>query len=412
MKGSQIRLDRIAPIVRNVVDPRTLGDRVAHYSIPAFDAVGGPIEDRTDDIESDKLLLRGGEVLISKLNPRKSRVVMVAPQRLPIVGSTEFIALNPVGVDPRWLCYWLRSDRVQQELMSRVQSVTRSQQRVEPNDLCRMWLDLPSPGHQRAIADFLDAETSVADRLIANRTAAARLHSEHFMSAVFAEIAGSAAPGERADSGLEWLGPTPTSWQIRKVAWDYEVQLGKMLNQDATQGPEPKPYLRNANVQWDHVALEDVAEMSFDADDRIRFALRPGDLLVCEGGEVGRAALWDGQLTECYYQKALHRVRPRRGGNPRFLMYCLWAASSSGVFNSEGNQSTIVHLTAEKLQEHRFPCPPPDEQATTVRTLDLQKQRLDSATALISRQVALLLERRQALITAAVTGQIPISGAA
>jgi type I restriction enzyme, S subunit len=350
---------------------------------------------------------RPNDVLFGKLRPYLAKSFLAQFQGCC---SSEFLVLRPKSaLESRFLSYVVQSRPFVEWANTTTDGAKMPRSDWDAIRAFETWLT--SPERQVAIADYLDSETSRIDRLIANRTAAVRLLLERFLSAIFSEVSGSSVPGQREDSGLEWLGSTPRSWQTRKTAWDYEVQLGKMLNQGATDGPEPRPYLRNSNVQWDHVTLDDVAEMSFDADDRIRFALRPGDLLVCEGGEVGRAAIWNGRLGECYYQKALHRVRPRHGGNPRFLMYCLRAASSRGVFTNEGNQSTIVHLTAEKLQEHRFPFPPPQEQARVVRTLDSHKRRLDTATALIHRQIQLLHERRQALITAAITGQVPIPGA-
>jgi len=126
---------------------------------------------------------------------------------------------------------------------------------------------------------------------------------------------------------------------------------------------------------------------------------------------VGRAAVWDGRLNDCFFQKAIHRVRPRRG-NARFLMYCLRAAAKQNVFAVEGNQSTIVHLTAEKLRVHRFPFPPIEEQRAIVEYLDARRDETTSLQSRLLRQITLLQERRHVLITAAVTGQLDIPGVA
>jgi type I restriction enzyme S subunit len=199
---------------------------------------------------------------------------------------------------------------------------------------------------------------------------------------------------------------------VPTVSTNFELQLGKMLNAEAAAGPDQRPYVRNVNVQWDRLDLTDLATMHFDAADTQRFALQQGDLLVCEGGEVGRAAVWPGGVDECYFQKAIHRVRPRAGANSRFLMYCLRAAAKRSVFAVEGNTSTIVHLTGEQLRVHRFPWPPPEEQSAIVAHLDRLAKNCDAAVSTINRQIELLTERRQALITAAVTGQLEIPGVA
>ena len=97
----------------------------------------------------------------------------------------------------------------------------------------------------------------------------------------------------------------PPRWRTARLGDVCEIQLGKMLSPKSKSGLEPFPYLRNLNVQWGRFDLSDIAEMDFDLRERSKFALRKGDLLVCEGGEPGRASVWDGEIEPCYYQKAL-----------------------------------------------------------------------------------------------------------
>ena len=89
-------------------------------------------------------------------------------------------------------------------------------------------------------------------------------------------------------------------------------------------------------------------------------------------------------------------------------MYCLWAAAKLGVFEVEGNQATIVHLTGEKLREHRFPWPPLKEQEEIVELIDTVRKRISQIFMSLHKQIELLYERRQALITATVTGKKPV----
>jgi len=268
---------------------------------------------------------------------------------------------------------------------------------------------VPPLAIQRAIADYLDRETARIDALIAAKRRMAGLLEEQFDAAIFYAVTGTGNDCQSLKmSGLAWVPMIPASWDTPPLAANFEVQLGKMLNAHALAGKSQRPYLRNLNVQWDRFDISDLAEMHFDEADRRRFALSPGDLLVCEGGEVGRAAIWQGEIQECYYQKALHRIRPKKGANPRFLMYCLRAAAKHAVFTVEGNLSTIVHLTREQLMAHRFPWPPDSEQASVVEILDGLAAATRSAIDALGRQLNLIQERRQALITAAVTGQLDI----
>ncbi|MGA3016646.1 MAG: restriction endonuclease subunit S, partial [Bryobacteraceae bacterium] len=122
----------------------------------------------------------------------------------------------------------------------------------------------------------------------------------------------------------------------------------------------------------------------------------------------GRAAVWQGQLTECCYQKALHRLRPRGSDVPRFLLYVLRSAAIMGVFRAGSNQNTIDHLTSEKLRAHRFAFPPSEEQSKIAAFLDETGGLSSPVTSLLRTTTDRLREYRSALITAAVTGQLDI----
>jgi type I restriction enzyme S subunit len=169
------------------------------------------------------------------------------------------------------------------------------------------------------------------------------------------------------------------------------------------------PYLRNVNVQWDRVSINELPTMDFEPHERPRYRLHSGDLLVCEGGEVGRTAMWRGELDECYYQKAIHRLRPRRRGeHNRFFYYVMHAAAKRGVFVAMGNPNTIDHLTADQLSHFRFAFPPASEQVRIAEALDDETRRVDSLVTKVGAAIALLREYRTALISAAVTGQIEV----
>jgi len=218
--------------------------------------------------------------------------------------------------------------------------------------------------------------------------------------------------GERKESGLDWLGTVPANWRVGAVSHYFEVELGKMLNQERAQGDFLRPYLRVANVQWDQIDVTDLSMMDFPPEEQARYRLRPGDLLVNEGGSwPGRAAVWTGEISEIYYQKALHRIRARGHELTRWLYYCLVAAERLRVFQTQGNTSTMTHLTREQLRPQRFPFPEVSTQARLVAELNRAATRDAEMKRLLNRQLDLLAERRQALITAAVTGQFEVSTA-
>jgi len=177
-----------------------------------------------------------------------------------------------------------------------------------------------------------------------------------------------------------------------------------MLNPAASEGPHQRPYVGNQHVQWNEIRLDDLPTMSVSAAELDRFRVRSGDLLVCEGGDIGRTAVWTSERTDCCYQKALHRLRPRRPSEvPRFFYYVMAAAAGRGAFHADGNQSTIIHLTGEKLRRQRFPFPPSATQQRIADFLDRKTGVIDDLIEKKERLVALLREKRQALITQAVT---------
>ena len=159
-------------------------------------------------------------------------------------------------------------------------------------------------------------------------------------------------------TGLGEFRPRVSAWPTIELGDVCHVQLGKMLSPKSKMGSRPVPYLRNENVHWNRFDLTDVAWMDFSEAEESKFRLQSGDLLVCEGGEPGRAAVWEGQIERCCYQKALHRIRPRDGRLfPSFLMYRLWMSAMNGEFAGSQAQTTISHVPREKLLRLRIPLP-------------------------------------------------------
>lgn len=208
-----------------------------------------------------------------------------------------------------------------------------------------------------------------------------------------------------ATSGVPWLGQIPAHWTVAPIRARYDVQLGKMLDEKRVTGFALAPYLRNVDVQWEGINVEDLPQMDFSEADRRKFALAKGDLLVCEGGEVGRTAIWLGELEPCFFQKALHRLRPLLPAkdDPRFLRYVMRWAAEGNVFSATANSNTIDHLTADKLGRHRFGFPPEDEQRAIAAFLDRETARIDALIEKKRRLIELLQEKRAAVITQVVT---------
>lgn len=186
---------------------------------------------------------------------------------------------------------------------------------------------------------------SQAEGLIAQRRESIRLLDEYLKS-VFLEMFGDTVTN-------------PKKWRLLKLSDFGKSRLGKMLDGKKIIGNNLKPYLRNSNVLWFSFKLDDLLEMDFDEKDRIEFSLRYGDILMCEGGEIGRCAIWRNEIDECYFQKAIHRIR-LDGVKvlPEYFVYMFWVYSLNGGMNKYMGAATISHLTGEKLKKMELPVPP------------------------------------------------------
>ena len=149
-------------------------------------------------------------------------------------------------------------------------------------------------------------------------------------------------------------------WQVCLFAEITSSRLGKMLDAKQQTGRNSYPYLANFNVQWFRFNLENLNKMDFDEKDRAEFELREGDLLVCEGGEIGRCAVWHNELQPCFFQKALHRVRCNHQIIlPDYLAWWFRYNCDYGGFSAlAGAKATIAHLPGAKLKQLQVAVPP------------------------------------------------------
>jgi type I restriction enzyme, S subunit len=178
---------------------------------------------------------------------------------------------------------------------------------------------------------------------------------------------------------------TPEGWVVAPVQDLFEIQLGKMLNKLASTTRPRFPYLGNREVQWGRFDLRDLREMHFSEDERRKFSLRPNDLLVCEGGEVGRTSLWRRDF-ECYFQKALHRLRPLDGRVvAEYMLHFMRFAAATGRLSDYTSQSSIAHLTREKLAQLEILLPPVGEQRKIAAILSSVDHAIETTQAVINQ---------------------------
>jgi len=205
------------------------------------------------------------------------------------------------------------------------------------------------------------------------------------------------------ESGIEWLGEIPEHWELRPLKYTGKIVLGKMLTNDDKGGYFKRPYLRAQNIIWEHVDIDDIKEMWFSENELKQYRLREDDILVSEGGEVGRTAIWKNELNECYIQNSVHKITVNSGNDPNYYLYHFQFYGKTGFFESIVSKVSIAHLTREKLKDIRFLSPQPTEQQNIKNYLLKKTNQIDTFIKNKQTQIDLLKEYRTAIINEAVT---------
>ena len=156
----------------------------------------------------------------------------------------------------------------------------------------------------------------------------------------------------------------PESWEWVTLKMIAVTELGKTLDKAKNQG-DYKPYLCSINVYWSGIDLTMVKEARFEESELPKYKLKRGDLLICEGGDVGRSAIWENEQ-EMYYQNALHRVRFYGGVNPHYFRLLMECYKGNKILDEQSKGMTIKHLVQSALNAIYFPLPPIQEQQRIV----------------------------------------------
>ncbi|KPQ32682.1 MAG: type I restriction enzyme, S subunit [Phormidesmis priestleyi Ana] len=162
--------------------------------------------------------------------------------------------------------------------------------------------------------------------------------------------------------------------------------LGKMLDKEKNRG-ELFPYLGNKNVRWGSFATNELAQMRFEEHEHERYGLRYGDLVVCEGGEPGRCAIWKDEIPGMKIQKALHRIRAKKNVDNRFLHYWFLTSSRNGTLEPHITGTTIKHLTGKNIAQLEIFLPPLETQKAIAHILGSLDDKIE-----LNRQMNATLE--------------------
>ena len=327
--------------------------------------------------------------------------------------SPAYVVVKPYDeANSSYYSYLFRTAAYMQEVNKFSRGIVADRNRLYWESFKQMPSLVPPRPEQDQIVAYLRAQDAHIARFIKAKRGLIGLLTEQKLRIIdHAVTRGLDASVKLRPSGIEWLGDVPEHWEVQRLKNIADVTLGKMLTHEAKSGEgEFKPYLRSTNVQWLTPDVRDVKEMWIANSEILQLRVRKGDLLVSEGGEVGRACIWDDELAECYIQNSVHRVAAKPVVLPKFLLHQFFVDGKRGRFNAIVNRVSIAHLTREKLVTIPFTVPPVKEQRAICHWISNECRPLDEAITRAEDEIKLIREYRDRLIFDAVTGQVDLRG--
>jgi len=182
------------------------------------------------------------------------------------------------------------------------------------------------------------------------------------------------------------IGVMPVSWQVEAIGNLFDVKQGKQLSSKETkENKKLYPFLRTSNIMWGYLNLSTIDGMYFSDEEIEKLKLKDGDILVCEGGDIGRTAMFEGQIQNCAYQNHLHRLRPKEDNiNRKFFVFWMnYAIKSRGFYVYTANRTTIPNLSSSRLKNFKIPLPPLPEQKKIAAVLSAVQEAKEKTEAVI-----------------------------
>lgn len=202
-----------------------------------------------------------------------------------------------------------------------------------------------------------------------------------------------------------WLNNEDGKWEMVKLGEVAEMCLGKMLDKNKNKGTY-QPYLRNVNVRWGSFDLDDLLEMKFEESEQDRYGIQIGDLIMCEGGEPGRCAIWNATVPNMKIQKALHRIRVKNLIYNKFVYYLFLLYAQNGRLEKYFTGTTIKHLTGQSLKSIEIPLPPLTDQHRIVQEIESRLSQAEAAEASIAEALQKTEALRQSILKKAFSGEL------
>ena len=400
-----------------VLEEDTAGDwELLYVDISSVDAARGIIAKEpvrfSEAPSRARRRVRDGDVIVSTVRTYLRAIATITDAEENLIVSTGFVVIRPgAGVDPRFLGFLLSSSYFVDQVIARSTGV--SYPAINAGDLVRIGIPVPPMEDQVLVANMLEPEIARIAALISEQRRLINLLNEKRQALIsYAVTKGLNPDAPIKPSGLEGLGDVPRHWEVVALKRVADVSTGIAKGKDnLSRSTIAVPYLRVANVQDGYLDLDDVASIEIPADELNRYALKRGDVLMNEGGDfdkLGRGCVWDAQIDPCITQNHVFAVRPRDISS-HWLSAVIRSDYAQFYFMTRSKQSTnLASISSTNLMKLPVVIPPNEEQHNILDFIAEQEGRFESLVEESQRAVRLLGERRTALISAAVTGQIDV----
>jgi type I restriction enzyme, S subunit len=364
---------------------------------------------KTDDGDNRKKVCSGDFVINSRSDRKGSSGASLLDGSVSLINTV----LRPVeAISVEFAHHLLRSIPFQEEFYRYGKGIVADLWSTNYSEMRNIILALPDVEEQTAIAAFLDRETAKIDALVAEQEKLIALLAEKRQATISHAVTRGLNPDvPMKDSDVEWLGEVPVHWSVSALSYLASLETGATPDRgEPSYWNGSIPWLKTGEINWAPIreSEEFITEAGL-ANSAAKIA-KPGTLLMAmygQGVTRGRVALLEIEAT---YNQACAAIRFGSRLNPEFGRYFFMAAYDH--VRDAGNETSQMNLSAGLIAKIRLPVPPVDEQQAVVRFLDAETAKLDVLSAEAERGIALLKERRSALIAAAVTGQIDVRGAA
>lgn len=327
--------------------------------------------------------LRTGDFIFSKINLRKGAFDFVPNELNGAVVSTEhpILELNKsiTNQNQQYIKFYMSQPSVW-ELFKKESKGFSGKERIKVREFFTIKIPLPPLSEQKKIAAVLSTVQEAKEKTEAVINAAKDL-KRSMMKHLFTY--GPVPPQEAENVPLKEteIGTIPEEWEITKIGEVFNVQQGKQLSErEAKEGKIKKPFLRTSNLGWGCINTSSVDEMYFTSEEFEKLRLKKGDILVCEGGDIGRTALYRGELEECAYQNHLHRLRPKNENiyTEFFVFWMNHAINQRKLYTYTANRTTIPNLSSSRLKNFVFPFPPLPKQKKIASILSAIDQKIEA----------------------------------